>query len=596
MKTLNQSYRLKLILVYCVTIVMVAAVISVAQIFTTARQMTNDKKAHLHLLTDQVLTNFVSETEAVSQQLISMVGSTGTAEQMYAMRGMDEASTGYYHASRTLINDINQMINAQTDYDAVYARLDQGAAYTNVFASAGFIAAAAELMNDQRLGVNTHGRTQWVRGEDGQVYVLRDIYNQSPFRHIGKLAARVRKERLGSLGGDNAELRCAIVFLNNEGKAIALSGEVKEGMDEAAEQLLLSGGDELVAGQRYYASVKRDEKWTAVGLLPEAALFNVQRTVATTGMLIGLLGAVLGSLAVLATTHGMTRQINLLVTSMDEVAAGNMDLKVPVESRDEIGKLATHFNTMIDRTRALLAQVVREEGRKNKAEYEMLEYKYRSLQSQINPHFIYNAMETVNALAKIDGNDEICEVVRHISAFFRQNTCNMQKRFITVNQEFDSLKQYAYIYRHIHGESLSTPFFCDRDAGWALIPTMILQPVLENALVHGVRSNDAVVDIAAAVEGERLTIRVKDNGEGMPQARVEQILHGTVSQDPENARPSAGIGMRNVRDRLRLIYGDEAAFSIESRLGEGTAVSITIPLIYDESELKPKGAFSGEEG
>ena len=196
-------------------------------------------------------------------------------------------------------------------------------------------------------------------------------------------------------------------------------------------------------------------------------------------------------------------------------------------------------------------------------------------------------METVNALAKLDGNDEICDVVRHISAFFRQNTGNMQKRFITVRKEFDSLKQYAHIYHHIHGSTLSTPFTATPAAAEALIPTMILQPVLENALVHGIRpaEDEAVVAISATDDWGRLTIDVRDNGIGMPAELVEQILNGPASEPVGGNRASTGIGMRNVRDRLRLIYGERATLAIESREGEGTVVSISIPLVYDESEL-----------
>ena len=121
-------------------------------------------------------------------------------------------------------------------------------------------------------------------------------------------------------------------------------------------------------------------------------------------------------------------------------------------------------------------------------------------------------------------------------------------------------------------------------AAFALIPTMILQPVLENALVHGVRTDHAVVDISARDEGDRLVICVKDNGEGMPSERVDRILNGSAEESEQQGRKSTGIGMRNVRDRLRLIYGSAAELRIESRLGEGTAVTVLLPLACEEEE------------
>lgn len=583
------SYRVKLILIWCVVILLITGLVSLALTYSATRQMLKDQKAHLELLTEQVLINFINQTEAVSRQLSNQINSTGLSAQLYAMRNMTVDSNGYYHATQSLLYALNQIITAQAGYDAVYLHLDQGSSFTTAYASAEFRREAAALMEQKELRDTAYGRSQWRTSENGQVYLIRDVYNPNPFRHMGKLVARVKQEELGSLGSYNDSLHCAVAFLDEDGRTLTVSGEQREGVAQAAEEAARTGASELQGSEKYYVSIQKQDGWTAVGLLPESILRQVRRTAVLTGTLTGLLGAALGSLLVLMVTERMTRQIHLLVGSVDEAAAGNLELRVPVVSGDEIGKLASHFNRMLEHQRRLLIQVREEETRKNRAEYEMLEYKYRSLQSQINPHFIYNAMEMVNALAKIDGNTEICEVVQHISSFFRQNTGNMQKRFIPVKREFDSLKQYAYIYRHIHGEKLETPFHCTPGAAFALIPTMILQPVLENALVHGVRTEHSVVDISARDEDGRLIIRVQDNGEGMPPERVERILSGSAEESEQNGRKSTGIGMRNVRDRLQLIYGSAAELRIESQVGEGTVVTILLPLAYEEKDWNLHG-------
>ena len=454
------SYRVKLILIWCVVILLATGMVSLGLTYNATRQMLEDQKAHLELLTEQVLINFINQTEAVARQLNNQVNSTGLSAQLYDMRDMTADSAGYYHATQSLLYALNQTITTQSGYDAVYLRLDRGNSFTTSYASAGFRQEAAALMEREELRGTAYGRSQWRTSETGQVYLIRDVYNPAPFRHMGKLVARVKQEELGSLGTYNDNLHCAVAFLSADGQTLTVSGAAGEGIARAAEEAARTGAAELSAGEKYYVSIQKQGDWTAVGLLPESILRQVRRTAALTGILTGLVGAVLGSLVVLMVTDRMTRQIHLLVSSVDEAAAGNLELRVPVVSRDETGKLASHFNRMLEHQQRLLAQVREEETRKNRAEYEMLEYKYRSLQSQINPHFIYNAMEMVNALAKIDGNAEICEVVQHISSFFRQNTGNMQKRFIPVKREFDSLKQYAYIYRHIYGENLETPFHC----------------------------------------------------------------------------------------------------------------------------------------
>jgi sensor histidine kinase YesM len=162
----------------------------------------------------------------------------------------------------------------------------------------------------------------------------------------------------------------------------------------------------------------------------------------------------------------------------------------------------------------------------------------------------------------------------------------MEKRFITVQREFASLKEYAYIFCHIYGSLLQTPFECAPEAEQAMIPTMILQPVLENALVHGVRREEAVVSITASCPEEgRLSVRVQDNGVGMSQELIDRILTSDEALPEHDGKKSAGIGLRNVRDRLQLIYSDRASLSIESGSQCGTAVTISLPLSYQEERF-----------
>ena len=587
-KPRSLTHRIKLILVYCATVIAVAAMITVTLTLTASRQAMEDKKAHLSLLTEQVLMNFSSAANSAAQQLLTLASSKGLIAQMYVMRNLHEEDSDYYQNVQSLIYAVNQMITTQSYHDLLYIRMDNGISFSNAFAGQEFVGAASALMDTEEYGQNTHGRVLWTRGAGGEIYMIRDLYNISPIQHIGKIVANVRQGMLASLGTDNDSLNSVLVFLDKAGRTIAMVGGEDEAMAAEAERIFVSGAVEAYLDQPYAVSVHRGEDWTAVGFLPTATLNSVKQAVLRTGIIVALLGVFFGTLAVMALTSRMTRQMRLLVKSMDEVAAGNMDQTVPIETMDEFGLMSAHFNQMIGETRELLARVVQEENRKSKAEYEMLEYKYRSLQSQINPHFIYNAMETVNALAKIDGNDEICDVVKHISAFFRQNTHNMEKKFVTVHREFESLKQYAHIYHHIHGSTLSTPFIYTPEVADALVPTMILQPVLENALVHGIRraEDEALVAVSAEAEGEdRLVVTVRDNGDGMPEETVEQILNGPANEPMNGSRFTVGIGLRNVRDRLRLIYGDRAQLAIESKTGAGTTVSVSIPLVYDEDEL-----------
>ena len=568
------SFRVKLLLTFGVCIVLVVVIITVALTLRSYRNLADNLDAQLDLITEQALMNFESETTAISSQLLNQLNASGVPEQFYRLEEGRQALT--LQNSRGIAESLSRMINARTGYDSVYVRMTDGASFSNPFADAAVVAEASELM--MRYGVKTYGMPVWLRSDSGGVYLLRDIYHQQPFHFVGKVMAHITDARVISLGDAQNSRYCTVVFYWNERPICAAGAERADALDSAAAAL---AGEPL---PHTLVSQKKNGAWTAVGLLPDSVLGIAYENVLRTGLLVSLAGIALGAIAIFIATRGMTRQISTLSQAVDEAASGNMAARAPVVSGDEIGRLSAHFNAMADNHQKLMNRLVQEEKQKNRAAYDALEYKYRSLQSQINPHFIYNALEVVNAMAKLDGNPEISEVVTHISSFFRQNTRNMEKRFIPVRREFDSLREYAYIFRHIYGNALETPFTCAPEAEQALIPTMILQPVLENALVHGVRRENAVVSISADCPApDRLTIRIRDNGVGMSEELIARVLSDDASPSGQEEK-SAGVGLRNVRDRLRLIYGDRASLSIESENGQGTAVTVSLPLRYTEDD------------
>ena len=273
-------------------------------------------------------------------------------------------------------------------------------------------------------------------------------------------------------------------------------------------------------------------------------------------------------------TQQLSRQLGGLTQAMDAVAEGKLEQQAPVLMHDDVGQLAVHFNRMTQQIATLLARVVQEQKLKTDAQFHFLEYKYRSLQTQISPHFIYNALETVNAMAKIDDKPEISEVIQLISRYFRNITINMNQQFIAVEQEVASLQDYAEIHRRIHGGTLTIEFVCAPETARAQLPTMILQPVLENALVHGIQGNtvQSVVRLTVAREDTQLVVTISDNGCGIAPEQQRTLLEPERACAPRRG----GIGLSNVKERLELIYGGDASLVVRSS-EKGTAVTVRLP-------------------
>lgn len=582
----DMSFRIKLILVFSATIAVALIIASTVLTMQSFRYSYNHIISHMKLLTEQTLLNYEIEMDAVAQQLATQINNRQIPAKMYSLCSSGPGTSGYYRQTQALTDALNQMISAQSGYDSVYVRLTNGQSFSNTYSDSRFSLMANELLS-QSYGEKSYGAPQWARMSDGEIYLVRDAYTQLPFQYVGKVVAHIDATRLSSLADYNQEQQSAVVLLGSNGMAITAAGTLEEGMLQAAETAFRQNQTTCRLKQNYSVLYAQGDEWTAVGLMPMSVMNEMLRGILLSGSVVALLCAVFGALLVMLITRSMTSRMQRLVHSMDEVTAGNLDLTVPVESQDEIGQMTMHFNTMVGKTRELLERVVQEEKQKNRAEYDVLEYRYRSLQSQINPHFIYNALEVVNAMGKLSGQTEICEVVRHISAFFRRNTRNMQNRFITVQEELDSLTQYAYIYRRIYGDILSTPFSIEEGMEQALIPTMILQPVLENALVHGIRIEKAIVSLKVfRGEDGRLCLQIRDNGKGMAPEVVERILGGEGEAACRDEHSGSGVGIRNVYARLKLIYGDQLDFSIQSQLGAGTLVAISIPIMYDEKALE----------
>ena len=252
-----------------------------------------------------------------------------------------------------------------------------------------------------------------------------------------------------------------------------------------------------------------------------------------------------------------------------------------VADADDISQLALAFNDMSQRISELMAELVEKERMRSNAELQVLEYKYRALETQIRPHFIYNALEVISSMAKIKGETEMIDIVQTISRYFRNITQSTTDQFITVQQEFDRLQDYTRIYQFMHGDHLKTVFSARETARNAMIPTMILQPVVENSLKYGLRSQeeDSEIRVHAYTQDGKLLITIRDNGKGLTQEQMEKLEKGETAESS-----SSGIGMANVRQRLKLIYGDKSSISFRNRTAGGVKVTIEIPFTYSEPD------------
>lgn len=582
-KFASLSFYTKVLIVYICSLVLATVCVTAKQTHTAAAILEEENTQNLSMLTEQVALNFAEHQESVGYSIYSRMEALELPSliDIYNQNPSGTALTSLRYALVQLVTDSSEY-NYVVLETADGIRVNSGWKGSEEKSNLSSVHPNCEAILNENPAV-TYGNSNWYRDSDGGVYISRDVYATSPLRWVGRAVLHM-KENLFSVS--DAYQNVGFLFFDSKGQYLFAAGmEVPE---EKQLEIIDDIADGTLSNQDrwskldYYTVASSSGRWTAVGISATTVYRQMVRRIMLDGVQYGCIVLFLGILILAILIRIVTRKLEQLRKAMARVAEGDFSQQIPVTGSDDISQLAETMNYMTTRIRELLDEVVEKERLKKDAEIQILEYKFRSLETQIRPHFIYNALETINAMAKIKGNLEIVEIVKRISRYFRSITVNTTRQFITCQQEFDMLQDYAEIYRFIHGQKLTTSFSAKSAARNALIPTMILQPVVENALQHGVRAQDETSDILvhAYVTEDKLNITVKDTGYGLTPEMEKKLQSGQ-----SEGTKQGGVGIGNVRQRLNLIYGDDAQFTIGNRPEGGVMVKITIPLTYIEPDI-----------
>lgn len=324
-----------------------------------------------------------------------------------------------------------------------------------------------------------------------------------------------------------------------------------------------------------YALIRKESPvtgWTAYVYEPRKRMLRSTNSIVA--MIIVAAGvALLGLVVAITSTSGfITKRIKKLQESMAKVEQGDFDAVIQTEDKDEIGELIQGFNGMTTQTKNLITQVY--EGRISQKESEM-----RALRAQINPHFLYNSLSLINWKAIEYEQDDISKITLALSNYYR-TSLNKGKNTLLLEQEVSNVKSYIEIQQIMHDYSFDVDIDISEDILKVESLNLILQPLVENAIDHGI---DLLTDRRGKIiitgcrrpyrnrAGDNIDIvwlSVSDNGVGMDESVSASFL----------TAESKGYGARNVNDRIRLFYGEEYHLAVESVVGKGTTITVKFPV------------------
>ena len=291
--------------------------------------------------------------------------------------------------------------------------------------------------------------------------------------------------------------------------------------------------------------------------------------------------------------RNMIRPLTALSNTAHEVAKGNLNVpQLPVVVEDEVGVVTRSFNQMLESIRQNIEQLKESmERQAQMKERELLmethlkEAQLKYLQAQINPHFLFNSLNAGAQLAMMGDADNTGIFLEKMADFFRYNVRKMEADAM-LWEEIGAVDNYIYILNVRFAGDITYIKEVDEGIDNIRIPSMILQPLVENAVQHGIHDcmETGWIRMEIHRNGEMLDVTVSDNGAGMTEEMIARVMAGRADQNEED-RFSTGIAVRNVIDRLQLYYKEENLFTIESDgPGKGTRVHIILPVYKDELE------------
>ena len=257
-----------------------------------------------------------------------------------------------------------------------------------------------------------------------------------------------------------------------------------------------------------------------------------------------------------------TRKIEMLTENMDQVNHGSREVTVTSDAEDEVGVLIRSFRRMMSEIDRLISEVY-----ENKIA--LKEFELKALTAQINPHFLYNSLSIINWMAIKSGQKEISKVTLDLSTFYR-TALSKGEDMVTVENCIRNIEAYLSIQLVMHDNDFTVEWKIDPQVKTEKVPKLILQPVVENALEHGLdvkEEGDKILKLSFLDAGDAVLLRVEDNGMGMEQSVAESLV----------TYQAEGYGLKNVNDRICLLYGEEYKIRITSSVGKGTVVEMRIP-------------------
>ncbi|MDF2984867.1 MAG: integral rane sensor signal transduction histidine kinase [Eubacterium sp.] len=320
---------------------------------------------------------------------------------------------------------------------------------------------------------------------------------------------------------------------------------------------------------------QQNGKFKIISIVPVNVIEKETSKIALMGILIMFCSLFLAFIFISIFTNAISKRVKVLSKEMHQVAMGKFEIVSVLDGGDEIGQLSKDLETMVKSIQDLILEVYEVNNQKNQLAVKQKEIELKMLANQINPHFLFNALETIRMRAHVKGDTEIADVVKQLGKIMRRNL-EIGSNLITLKSEIEMVINYLEIQKFRYGDRIEYEIKLDEEFSDYLIMPLIIQPIVENAVIHGLefKSGPGKVSVSTVKEDSNIKIKIEDNGLGMEPDRLLQVLN---SLEEETENQGRHIGLKNVHQRIKLSYGEGYGLLVHSEKDIGTKITIVLP-------------------
>ena len=554
MKRRFKSIKNRVMVFFIGVAVFQIAAMALFAVFHLRPSLTKMYEEHLEKFTESAFWEVTSAKMKIENYTVNMIGDSDIQE---FLESADNSSRNYVPS---MTAEMRNRILSYTDYDSAIRSIYLIDNFGRMYSNLSHKAISGYLESKEELRKRSDASAVWFTDfNDSSIVVYRIVNNNTTDlkRKIGAICMVIDK----SLFVDRIQQLLLEDTQNYRLESADGNFRISSAADRdtfSAEKYIISSYDNRI--WRLETWIDKDEAYASIYLIFKILTLEL------------MVLLVISICMVIYLSGRITRPISDIRNAMKQIGKGNMEAEVPVSGEDEIGQLAATMNRMSKKIGELVERIRREETNQRLLELKAMQY-------QINPHFLYNTLDSISMFARKNHDEQCEELVIALSDFFRISLSHGQE-FVTVEKEVKYAECYLEIQNIRFPEQITWDVTVEEELKEIKIMKFILQPLVENSIYHGIRDagRKGHIQISAYQDANGLILCVQDDGIGMLPEELTELMADLESEEiREKDIHEGGFGLKNVHQRLKLMYGENSGLQIKSEWEEGTCITIYIP-------------------